>query len=268
MGVHFAAAFAHTVNADLNANSPIIAYHNVVTTANIAATTANASYPASNLANPATHLQWKGTSTGADEYVTVTLDGVTEVDYVGIARHNLGTKGELVTIQTDTGGVWSDQVSFTPADDGPIIACFPKAAYAGVRIKIAAGSPVPEIAAVYVGAMLRLQRRIYVGHTPINYGVRNTVVVGRAEAGHYLGRVITGQHTETSVDLKNLTPGWYRAYMQPFVEAARTAPFFFAWRPVAYPLEVGYTWLTSDPMPKNQLPNGMMQVQLDISGIV
>jgi hypothetical protein len=45
-------------------------------------------------------------------------------------------------------------------------------------------------------------------------------------------------------------------------------PFFFAWRPDAYPYEVGYCWLTNDPQPSNALPNGMMSVSLEMAGVV
>jgi hypothetical protein len=31
---------------------------------------------------------------------------------------------------------------------------------------------------------------------------------------------------------------------------------------------VGFAWLTNDPQPMNQRPNGMMQVELQLSGVV
>jgi len=253
---------------DINADSPLIGYRNLVTSSNVTSTTQNASYPRTNLANPATHLLWKGTSAVANETVTVTLSGTDDVDYVGIARHNFGTAGIAVSVQTLTVATWTERAAALPGDDSPLLFRFTKDQYDGVRLVLSPGSAVPQMATVYAGELLALQRRIYVGHTPINYGIKNNVVVGRAEAGHFLGRVITGQHVETSVDLKNLTPSWYRTNLHPFVLAAQLKPFFFAWRPSAYPLEVGYAWLTSDPVPKNQLPNGMMQIQLDMSGVI
>lgn len=254
--------------ADINENSPLIGYRNLVTVSNVTSTTAAAGYPVTNTANPATHLFWKGASSIANETVTVTLSGSVDVDYVGIARHNFGSAGVAVSVQTFDGSTWTERAAALPGDDSPLLFRFTKDQYDGVRLVLSPGSAVPQMAVLYVGELLALQRRIYVGHTPINYGIQSNVVVGRAERGHYLGRVITGQHTETSVDLQNLTPAWYRANMHPFVLAAQERPFFFAWRPSTYPLEVGYAWLTSDPIPKNQLPNGMMQVQLDMSGIV
>jgi hypothetical protein len=56
--------------------------------------------------------------------------------------------------------------------------------------------------------------------------------------------------------------------MDPFIIAAKEIPFFFAWRPGSYPTEAGYVWLTDDPEPANQLANGMMQISLNVEGVV
>jgi hypothetical protein len=120
---------------------------------------------------------------------------------------------------------------------------------------------------VYCGKLLVLQRRIYVGHTPGNYGRTSKVINAKSENGSFLGRIVLNEMTKTSVALENLTPDWYRTYFDPFVTAAREDPFFWAWRPSSYPAECGYAWLTNDPKPNNSLPNGMMQVSFEISGI-
>jgi hypothetical protein len=70
-----------------------------------------------------------------------------------------------------------------------------------------------------------------VAHTPIKYGRRTNVTNGMSESGNFLGRIVLGQMVETEVSLQNITPGWYRSYMDPFIEASRETPFFFAWRP-------------------------------------
>ena len=100
------------------------------------------------------------------------------------------------------------------------------------------------------------------------HGRKVKVTNGRAEAGSYLGRIITQEYTQTRVPLHWIAPAFYREYMQPFVLAARTAPFFFAWRPETYPREVGYGWLTADPVPVNESPHGLVGVTLDIEGVV
>jgi hypothetical protein len=59
-----------------------------------------------------------------------------------------------------------------------------------------------------------------------------------------------------------------RSYFSPFAVQARSRPFFFAWRPQSYPLEVGFVWLTSMPIPVNDKSNGFMKVNLALRGIV
>ena len=86
-------------------------------------------------------------------------------------------------------------------------------------------------------------------------------------SGAFLGRIINGQTRRSSCALENLTPDWYRTYMDPFLLAAQESPFFFAWRPGTYPTEAGFAWLTGDPVPNNQRSNGMMQVSFDMEGV-
>lgn len=205
------------------------------------------------------------------EYVAMTLGGAT-VDYVGIAEHNLGTLGASVSVQgrATSSSDWAELVqAAVVADDGPLLLQWEAQSLYDVRIRIDAPESAgqAEAAVLYVGLSLTLQRRIYVPHVPVTMGRVTDVTNGRSESGKFLGRIITGESRETSVSQRNLTPGWVREFLDPFVVAAQEAPFFFAWRPETYPLEVGYCWLQSDSRPANQLPNGMMQVDLQMGAI-
>lgn len=260
----------------LNANSPIIGYQNLASS--VTATTEEADWPAGNLANPSTYLKWRSApgSPVADEYLTVTLDTADDVDYVGIAGHNFGSGQMPVSVEvldeSSSPAEWVELISDTLLpNDGPIIFRFAPQPLSAIRVRIQpsqASAPVSPFAAVlYVGKLLVLQRRIYVGHTPMPYGRKLTVVNHRSIAGAFLGRIILAEKTATSIDMQNLTPVWYRTYLEPFLVAAREIPFFFGWRPGSYPYEVGFAWLTNDPQPKNQRPNGMMQVTLNLEGV-
>lgn len=264
---------------DLNADSPVIGYDNLVVSSNVTATTENPDYPASNLANPATNLIWRSAagSPSSPEYITVILDTPEEVDYLAIARHNFGTNFTPVSVEglAEPDGSpldWFELVSdHLLSDNGPVIFRFTKQSLYAVRLKIhesqAAAPTSPELAVMYVGELLVLQRRIYVGHTPITYGRELQVANHRSISGAFLGRIVLSSTRKTGVNLMNLTPSWYRTYFDPFVLAAQEIPFFFAWRPGDYPLEVGFCWLTSDPRPSNQRGNGMMQVDLELEGV-
>lgn len=266
------------VSNDINADSPIVGYQNLITAGNVAATTQASDFPASNLANVITHLLWKAAAVG-QQYVTVVLNSEEQVDYLAVAAHNFGTGIMVVSVEGNSGdGVSSPQDDwFTLVDeqllatDGPIIFKFTPQALHAIRLKIqssrAATPLVAQAGVMYVGKLLYLQRRVYVGHTPMPMGRRLLVSNLVSVSGAFMGRIVNGQTRMTTVDLQNLTPDWYRAYMEPFLLAAQESPFFFGWRPATYPTEAGFGWLTGDPIPANQRTNGMMQVSFDMAGI-
>lgn len=260
----------------VDGNNPLIGYDNLVTTDTITTDTAAEGFPASNLANPSTNLRWVGeiASPAVDEHITVNTDtpDLQEIDYIAIARHNLFTAQIPVSVEyldvDASPAVWVELIEpVVLPNDGPALFRFPPLPYASIRLRLQPGDAGPSVAVVYCGKLLVLQRRIHAGHTPMPYARETKVVNGRSESGEFLGRIVTSQMTKTSVSQKNITPDWYRANMEPFLQQAQENPFFFAWRPGDYPLEVGYAWLTNDPMPANALANGMVTFELEVGGI-
>lgn len=248
-----------------------IGYDNTVTISNVSADSEQTKYPATNLANPATNSLWKSDSTSA-QYVTIDIDAVQHCDYIGIAGHNLGGASCAVTIegQTTDGGVWSSIVSeFSPANDRPILKTFTSDDYYSIRIKITPGGTTkPQIAVVYAGKIMQMQRNIYVGHTPIPYARTVNAVSRLSESGQFLGRVIKATTYKSRVKIDHMTKDWYRSTFDAFVQASKTKPFFYAWRLTDYATEIGYCWVTGNvPVPDNTGPSGMMGVSFDISGL-
>lgn len=246
-------------------NNPIIGYHNVVEASGLTSTTALDGYPVSNLANSSTALVWKGDS-GSTEYITVVTTG--EVDYMAIARHNMFTAGCTLSVEYYDGSSWVEIVAaFVPEDDEPILIRFPLVAYGQVRLKIQNATVDPYIAIMYVGQLLVLQRRIFVGHSPARLSRKPTTLNAVSENGNFLGRITVSEMNGSSVQMQNLDPEWYRELFDPFLVAARDEPFFFAWRPYDFPDELSFAWLTDMPQPSNQLPNGMMSVSFSFTAI-
>ena len=138
---------------------------------------------------------------------------------------------------------------------------------AEVRLVLQPGNAPPQAAVIYVGSLLTLPRKIWQGQTPITHGRRQRVVNGVSESGQFLGRIITTSWRETKVDLLLIDPDTYRSDIDPFLEAAQENPFFFAWRPVRYPDEVGYCWLINEPEPVNEGPSGLVALELHLQGI-
>jgi hypothetical protein len=250
-------------------NNPLIGYHNLVTVSNISSDEAASQQPVTQLANPSTYNPWAGQTT-SQQAVTLSLNAAASVDYFGIARHNFGSAAISYTIQySDDSAAWLNADAETvPDDDGVILHHFISASHQYWRLLMEAGTEPPSIAALYIGQILQLPRRIYVGHTPADYGRKLTLSTGRSESGQFLGRVVRKRVYKTSIDIQNLDPAWYRTNFEPFVEVAEENPFFWGWRPQDYDEEAAFVWSTSDIVPVNQRSNGMMEVKFPVEGLI
>jgi hypothetical protein len=257
-----------TVGTETDPRNPRVGWHSLVTPDNVFSDEAEAGHPVSLLGNPATYLYWKGETTSA-QTVGVQLSTAATVNYVGLARHNLGSTGAQYIVEASgDGSSWTQLTEpRIPIDDRPLIHEFDDEFASWFRLSITPDADAPEIGVMYFGDILRLQRRIYVGHTPITYGRETTVSTGYSEEGQFLGRVVRRRMYKTSVSMQNITPDWYRSEMDPFFESATERPFFFAWRPSSYPNETGFAWLTRDPSMVNARPNGMVDVEFQMQGI-
>lgn len=260
--------------AAFNADNPVIGYLNKVTVGNIVADSEAAGAPALFLANPSTSpaQAWQGI-VDTEQYVTVTLDGLADVDYVGIAGHNFYTTQTPVTIEGATALVlgvpdWAELVAeVIPGKDGPLLFRFPAEAYIGIRIKLGEGSAAPRATVLYVGKLLALPRRIYVDHKPMPFNLKSNTANGVSDMGHFLGRLVLSEMMVGSVAQKNVTPQFYRSEIEPWRKSGVTRPFFFAWRPDSYPDEVAYCWGTSDMVVSNQRNNGMVEFSFALQGV-
>lgn len=247
---------------------PAVGWHNVVAFGSVVADTEESGYPASNLANPATNLEWRAED-DSEQYITITTNEVDPIDYVGIAKHNLGSGEIPVSIEMFDGADWIEIVEETMlADDGPAIFRFEAQSISQLRIRLQTGSEIPRAAVVYAGKLLDLERKIYVGHVPLTDARRLSVANNRSESGNFLGRIVLGEWRESRVPLSLITPAWFRANMRPFLKQAAELPFFFAWRPGTYPEECGYGWFTGDPDPAPAGPSNLIAFEWTMGGIV
>lgn len=274
MSVVISGDFVLTQVADfpLTEDHPVIGWHNIVTSTNVSADTEEQNYPASNVGNPATHLEWRADDT-TEQYLTITTGFGEDIDYLAIAKHNLSSGEIPVSIgyfDTSSPPVWVELISeMMLVDDGPVLFRFTAQSLATIEIKLGSGVDPARIAVVYVGQLLTLERKIYVGHTPMPHGRKNDVQNGMSETGNFLGRVVLGSWRESTIPLSLIDPDWYREYMDPFLAVAASTPFFFAWRPETYPLEVGYGWLTEDPAPTPAGQGGnRIAFDLKVRGVV
>lgn len=254
-----------------NPDNPIIAWHNLVTIANLSATGSHEGHPVTNMANSATNLRWQAPEIEYHGF-EASVAATEPIDYIAFAGHNFASGAVRIQIlgSVDWGGEWLTLVADHYVDsDGPLIYRIEPRPYTNIWFDLTPEGDEPvRIAVLRIGKLLTLPHRLYVGHTPTPMGRRVDRVPAQSISGQYLGSIITGSETRGGIALQNLKPAWYRENFEPFLRHAETEPFFFAWRPHTYPNEVGYLWLTNDPIPVNQRPNGMMQVSLEYAGVV
>lgn len=275
MGIVLSGAFALTQIAARNADYPVAGWHNLVTVGAIAADHENPAHPATNLANPATNEVWKSGSTD-DQYLTVLFGDPAAVDYVAVARHNFGSGQVQVTVEglpfggdPEMDADWVELVEANLlANDRPALWRFVPTELVGLRLKLEPGTVEPQAAVLYCGKLLVFERGVQPGHTPIPYGRQRNVVSPRSQSGEYLGRVVTGGGLSSSVNIIKLSPEWYRSTLDPFFEVAAETPFFWAWSPERYPDEVGYVWLSNQPVPNPSDLPGYIDIQMQMEGLI
>lgn len=248
-----------------NANNPLIGYENLLAEGDIEATYEETDFPVTNIQNVSTGEYWKSTDNYNVQYITMQV-GVSKVNYCGIAGHNLTGAEIKLQRRDDPGDPWTDVTDpLIPGDNHAIMWYFEDvttSAYWRLYIEPSEGI-APRIAIIYIGEVLVLSRRAYVGHTPVTDSQRTRYSTGISRSSQFLGRVVNGQTQGVSLAQNNVDPSFYRSYIRPFKLHAETAPFFMAWRPSTYPEEVGFCWTTTDITPKNSLANGYLNFSID-----
>lgn len=223
--------------------------------------------PADAPLRPETNEYWKPPSLPATwQFV---FGGIKSVNYAGLAGHNLGSCGCSVEAETSMDGATWDALGLehTPTDDSPIMFLDEERDATRLRLTINGSGLIPSLAVVFVGRTLDFARPIYGGHSPIVLS-RETIhqsLVSRG--GQYLGQHVQRMGVNGNVRLDNLLAAWYRAEFDRFVEATRSRPYFYAWRPETFPLEVAYLWNTGDISPTNKGKRTLMEVAWKVQGI-
>lgn len=225
------------------------------------ASTSATGKPAIAATYPTTFEYWQPTALPATW--SLDLGASRAVDYVGLVGE---FNGSTVDVQSSTDGTtWTTQLSMTPADRVNV-GLFSEASARYWRIYITGN--LPSIAVVYLGRALAMQRRIYQGHSPLVLSRTTEISNNVSDGGQFLGRSIIRKGAATSFGWQHLKADWYRSNFDPFVMAARTMPFFIAWRPEQYHGEVGFVWTGDDIKPGNTGPRDFMSVDMTVQGLI
>jgi hypothetical protein len=240
-----------------------IGIDNIVRGGTVTASSAVAGFPASAAANPLTYEFWRPETLPATWKVDA--GSAKEVDYVGVASHNLA-EGDTVTVEYSLDdSTWEEVISHSPTTNAPIMFLFVPITARYWRLNISGTSP--SIGVIYIGKALEMQRACFAGLSPINFSRDSIIRPNRSEGGQWLGRSLIREGSSMSVSFRHLDYDWYADNFDPFVEQAREYPFFFAWRPDDYPETVGYVWTSQDITPSTMGIRNLLEVGFDMQGL-
>jgi hypothetical protein len=215
-----------------------------------------------------TPATWERYTVATATTVTYTVGVAFDFDSVGIAAHTFGSTGTELEIWYSTAASGESFVKIydaIPQDDGAIFVQISSVVDAR-RIRLVIGDPdtTVEVGVVFAGAALQMQRPIYGGHRPITLSSNTQYANSISDSGQWLGRSITKRGYKTQGNWKYTEAEWVRLYLAPFIEGAKLSPFFFAWNPLEYPLEVGYCWTDSDITPVNMGKRDLMEFSISM----
>jgi hypothetical protein len=87
-----------------------------------------------------------------------------------------------------------------------------------------------------------------------------------SRGGHFLGSHFRRHGLSSAAQFQQLTAAWVRSMFDPFIKSARQYPYFFAWNPLEFPLEVGYVWTDKDIVPSYSGQLDLMDVSWSMQG--
>lgn len=209
---------------------------------------------------------WRPSSIPAT--ITITTAVAEDVDYALIAAHNLGTTDKTVTLEYYNGSAWVAIDDANPANDRVIVFLFDNVFSNQFRLTVSGDATVPSIGVFMIGKALAVQRKLYKGHTPITLSKRTVKQPNRSEGGHWLGTSIRREGAATTIAFGNLKSDWIRQKFEPFIEAARSYPFGWVWRPDEFPAEVAYVFAPDDIRVINSGPRDFMSTSFAVEGIL
>lgn len=248
-------------------NNPLIAYQNLI--ASVAAND-DGSNVVNNALNVSTAEKWVADPSDTTQVIfDFQVSGY--IDYVAIANHNFHLMDGTITLQHSSDGIsYFDSFSAqTITGRQPIIFYFSQKTDGYYRLVLNATTTftvTPFFSNIQAGNILVIPRNIYVGHTPINYGINTRTIGGKSETGEFLGRKEHSQSLQSQINLEFIDQYWYRNTFYQFQRHAITKPFFFIWRPASYQNETAFCWTTRDMDVTNNHANGQVDISFRIEG--
>ena len=276
MTIAIAAARSAALVASKETNNPFAAWNNLGALATLGGTTTLADGAALNAFTGTTFDYWKPNVTATTAQLQVTFGAARTLSCVALAGHNLHLLGASVAVQrsTNAGVNWSDAGAgaVTPADGSPIvfrmITSGNDAADWRLNITGLAVSAPLYIAVAFFGDDMVFPARFYDGFAPPISPMDVQLVSNVTQGNNLVGTSVVIKGSMMQASFSHILPAFVRGALLPFIPYFNAGkPFFFAWRPAAYPQDVVYAWRSGDVIaPQNN--GGLDFMSFDIKARV
>lgn len=257
--IYFSQSLVLSGFLDAPANHARIGWHSIVNYFNVSGTDGLSGYPLTSISNPATYDEYRPVSSPAS--VVIDAGSAQACDYFAVQHKGISS----ATVEYSSDGVSYTQIDSVAVFGSAFMFQFLSTSARYWRLTFTGSNMA--IKAFKLGRVLEMQRSIYSGHTPITLAPKHAVRNNLSESGQFLGASVKRTGYATSYEWNNLSPIWYRDKFDAFVKSIpRANPFFIAWNPLKYPLEVAYCWATGDISPTNTGRPDKMSVSLSVEG--
>jgi len=228
----------------------------------ISASSAASGHPAANALSWQTYERWRPSASPAT--LTATYAAQT-VEYIAVGAHTLST-ADSVTLEVLEGSTWTPITTSLlewPLDNEPIMVLIEPRQISGHRLVVSYSGGAPSVGKTAAGKVLTLRRPFYSGHNPAILSRDTTRQPNVSEGGEWLGNTIIRQSRSTNMSWQHIEANWYRINVDPFVQHARSYPFFIAWNPSRF-TDCLYGMLTGGVSPSNMGIRDLMEFSISV----
>lgn len=270
-----------TITREFSLKNTHIGYENLITS--VLASSSAAGFGSSALLNGFTYDFWRSSSN--DATITIDTGSTNNIDYIGIAKHNLKDRNIVLSVSTN-GADYAEHITFSLTSNDAAMLIFESVntRYVKLDISSSAESTIEadfttqsyyldefatnyvQISVINIGKSLEMQRMIFGGHSPSKLNTNAELRPNTSEGGAWLGRSVIRSGIPTEYSFSNLTGAWYRSNFDQFAKHAIENAFFIAWRPYGYASECQYAWTDKPISPNNSGPKDWLSVSFNVVG--
>lgn len=250
-------------------NQGLIGYQNLLRGLTPTTEDAQVSFPVEQMFDGRSSTQ-AGFAVGDGE-VIFDLGSAMSVDYVAMAKHNLGSESATLNIEystTGTSGPWTAFLSQSPSSDAPVLWRVGAVSARYWRIAFSGHAATLFIADLSLGAQLLLPAGMPVEWLSPFYAPQGRMVANRTRRGDLVGLSHEPEPAQCSIELNLVSPGWFDSNWSALYTSITAYPFYFVHDVDNRPSEVFFCWLR-DRLPTAPYSTaGLFQgVTLEVEGI-